>query len=453
MLPVTTTAGAPLAWPPGTLTAEDRARFARYAESLDFYEGGQWLGRPRRGESRLTFNYARAVVRKTAAYVFPAPPTFTVSPGEGQDDAVANAAERALAALCAELDLGRLDVELGIEASTLGDAAVKVTWDAALGRPEVAPVDPATLAVVTAPDNPRRMRSLTQVYALAEADAIALFGLDAAPSPGNRPVTVAETWSDARWRVDIAGQIVRDDVNPYGWIPYVVLPNGHRPGRGGDRFWGESDLIDLYDPCRELNARLSTLSRVLELSGAPIAVLENVDGSEGISVGPGAKWELPEGARAYLLDLLSGGGVGLHVQYVDVLFRTLHDLSETPRTAFGDSGRDLSGAALEVEVQPLVQKVARKRRGFDAFYRARNARLLDLLERFGGAPLGGLRQTSTAWPSPLPSDLDASVRNAATLVARGIHSRRTAVATLGGSDPEAEWRRVLEETRALALDL
>jgi hypothetical protein len=127
----------------------------------------------------------------------------------------------------------------------------------------------------------------------------------------------------------------------------------------------------------------------------------------------------------------------------------LHDLSETPRTAFGDSGRDLSGAALEVEVQPLVQKVARKRRGLDAFYRARNARMLDLLERFGGEQFGGLRQTVTVWPSALPSDLDASVRNAARLVAAGIHSRRTAVATLGGDDPAGEWQRVLEEARAL----
>lgn len=444
MLTATTTA-APLAWPPNVLSSEDRLRFARYVEALDFFEGAQWLGRPRRGETRLTFNYARTVVRKTAAYVFPAAVTFTVPP-EG-DDAVANATERALATLAAELDLGRLDVDCCIEASTLGDAAVKVTWDAALMRPEVAPVDPATLAAATAPDNPRRMRSITQVYALAEEDAMALFGL-VGPAAGNgRPVTVAETWSEERWRVEVAGQTVRDDANPYGWIPYVILPNGTRPGRGG--FWGESDLVDLYDPCRELNARLSTLSRVLDLSGAPIAVLENVDGSEGISVGPGAKWELPEGARAYLLDLLSGGGVGLHVQYVDVLFRTLHDLSETPRTAFGDSGRDLSGAALEVEVQPLVQKVARKRRGFDAFYRARNARLLDLLERFGGERLGGLRRTAAVWPSPLPSDLDASVRNAARLVAGGIHSRRTAAAALGGSDPEAEWTRVLEEMRAL----
>ena len=62
-------------------------------------------------------------------------------------------------------------------------------------------------------------------------------------APGScngRPVPVAETWSDERWRVEVAGQVVRDEANPYGWIPYVVLPNGTRPGRGG---WGHRRLV------------------------------------------------------------------------------------------------------------------------------------------------------------------------------------------------------------------
>ena len=133
MFPVTTTVGAPLAWPPGILSADDRARFARYAEASDFFEGEQWLGRPRRGETRLTFNYARAVVRKTATYVFPAPVAFTVP--AGGDERRPTPPSGALADARAELDLGRLDVELCIEASILGDAAVKVTWDAAPRRP------------------------------------------------------------------------------------------------------------------------------------------------------------------------------------------------------------------------------------------------------------------------------------------------------------------------------
>lgn len=74
-----------------------------------------------------------------------------------------------------------------------------------------------------------------------------------------------------------------------------------------------------------------------------------------------AVWELPEQARAYLPDLLQGGGVRLHVDYLDLVYRTLHDLAETPRVAFGDSGGNRSGVALQTELDPLLRKVARKR--------------------------------------------------------------------------------------------
>ncbi len=438
-------------WPPGVLRPADRERFAAYAEALGFYQGTQWRDRPRRGEARLTLNYARSLVRKVAAYVFPAPVTFSVRGGDVADGDESGAAERAnraervLAETVTRLDLPRLDIELCVDGAVLGDAAVKVTWDAAANSPLVAPVDPATLAVEWLPDNPRQVLAVTQVYGLSGDGVAALFPGAASGLAANRTYPVAERWTAERWRVEIAGQVVRDQANPYAAIPYVIVANNPRP----HAFWGESDLVDLYDVCRELNTRMTSLSHVLAVSGAPIAVLETVDGSEGISVGPGAMWELPDGAGAYLLDLLGGGGVGLHVQYVDLLYRALHDLSETPRTAVGDAGRDLSGAALEVEVQPLIQKVQRKRRVWDAFYRQRNTLLLDYLQRFGGLDLAGPWQFETIWPSVLPSDIDGAVRNATQLVAGGIHSRRTAMAGLGGTDPEREFQQILAELDAL----
>ena len=161
-------------WPPGLASDADRERFARYADALAFYEGGQWLGKQRRGEARLTFNYARALVRKVASYVFPAPVTFSVpEPAEPGNAEAASRAERALTDLAAELDLARLDVELCVDGAVLGDAAIKVTWDATAmggtGRPLVAPVDPATLVAAWAPDNPRRVLRVAQVYTLTGA--------------------------------------------------------------------------------------------------------------------------------------------------------------------------------------------------------------------------------------------------------------------------------------------
>jgi hypothetical protein len=39
-----------------------------------------------------------------------------------------------------------------------------------------------------------------------------------------------------------------------------------------------------------------------------------------------------DGAAAVLDEMLQGGGVRLHVDYADLVYRTLHDLAETPRT-------------------------------------------------------------------------------------------------------------------------
>src|SRR5262249_14510616 len=42
---------------PGIACPADRERFARYAEAHSFYIGEQWLGKRRRGETRLIVNY------------------------------------------------------------------------------------------------------------------------------------------------------------------------------------------------------------------------------------------------------------------------------------------------------------------------------------------------------------------------------------------------------------
>ncbi|MBX3068886.1 MAG: phage portal protein [Thermomicrobiales bacterium] len=420
------------------LQDEDRVRLRRYDELSSFYEGAQWTSRPLPGEFRLTVNYARALIRKVAAYVFPAPVTFAV-PASG-DQQQATRAESVLQEIIVRRSLSQLDAELAVESAVIGDAAVKITWRADERRPIVAPVHPGTLSVLTSVGQPRDITAVWQRYAMTGAELNEVIGGELWIDPVRR-YQIVEQWTADRWTLTVDGQLVHDDANPYGWIPYVILANNPRPLS----FWGESDLVDLIDVCRELNARMSVLASVLQLSGAPIAVLENVDGAEGIRVGPGARWELPRDSKAYLLDLLGSGGVSLHVDYINLLYRALHDLSETPRTAFGDSGRTISGAALEVEVQPLIQKVARKRQQWNAFYQQRNARLLDLFETFGEYDLGGLRQTEALWPPVLPSDRDAAVRNAVALVDAGIQSRYSAIASLGGTDPGGELSRIDSE--------
>jgi len=415
----------------------DRARWARYREYLAFWEGRQWADRPRPGETRLTLNYARALVRKVTSVLFSRPVRYSVPDSP--------AAERYLARLAAEDDWHGLDYAAALDAAVLGDSAFKVTWDAARGRPRLTTVDPAQLVVATRPDDLRAVVAVAHEYPLAPEAAEELFGLRL---PGAAPggwVTVREEWTEERYRLEVGGLAVHDGPNPYGWIPYVLVPNAPSPGGG----WGESDLADLLDVCRELNRRVTVLSRILQVSGNPIVVLENVTASEGIRAEEGAVWELPEGSRAYLLDMLSGGGVALHLEYVRLLFQVLHDLAEVPRAAFGDQGRDLSGAALELELQPLVHKVERKRRSWERALRQRAWRVLDLAERLGGEEFGGARAVEVVWGPVLPVDEERAARVQVALVGAGIRSRLTAARELGSLDPEAELAQVAAE-RALA---
>ena len=443
MQPVSAHAPGPLA--PWLLT-QDTQRLNRYREYLDFYSGQQWIGARRAGETRLVLNYARVLVRKAVAYLMPAPISFDVLPGtSGASDDTIRLAEQALAEVYDTLDQHAADIQSALDAAVLGDGAFKVTWSERRARPVIAPIDPSGLWAWWEPDDPQTIYRAVQRYHVLPEEAERLFGrpIDTGVRDG-RPLTVIEDWRSSHYRVEVDGVTIIDAPNPYGWVPYVIYPNVPRL----HEFWGASDLEDLLDVCRELNQRMTTISRILHVSGYPVTVLENVSGSEGIRAEAGAVWELPEDSKAYLLDML-GSGIGLHIDYVNLLYRQLHDLSETPRTAFGDSGRSLSGVALEVEIQPLVQKVTRKRRVWDAVYARRNAMVLDLLEHFGGVPLAGLRRTRPIWKEILPSDREELVRSESRLVAANIHSRRQSMAALGDPDPDRRWTEILDELAAL----
>ena len=62
-------------------------------------------------------------------------------------------------------------------------------------------------------------------------------------------------------------------------------------------------------------------------------------------------------ARLYAQRLLEWHGQPIAVgEHIERLYRTLYEVTETPRTSFGDSGRLLSGVALETELRPIVQR-------------------------------------------------------------------------------------------------
>ena len=413
---------------PIQLRRRDEDRLRRYRENLDFYEGRQWPGRARKGERRLTFNYAKAFVDKVTSYLLNGN-SIQVEARDGDTVAGrdrARTAERALREVEAANALAQLDFETELDCAVLGDAAFKVIWDTAEGAVRISAPDVQGLYAWRQPDDPSRIVAVAAQYRLE-------------PGSDNRQL-ITEYWTPAAFELWRGDDLIESGPNPYGFIPYIVFPNVREP----KQTWGSSDVPALIASSRELNRAYSQLSQILELSGNPIAVLEGVNSSADIAVEPGAVWEVPENAKAYLLDLLKGGGVALHRDYIDLIYRTLHDLGESPRTAFGHNPQGLSGIALNTELDPIARKVMRKQRIRGTVYERRAMLILRLLHQFAGLEIEGLRPVMH-WGPILPIDRSREVADERSLVEAGIQSRRTATAHLGFDDPEAEWARVREE--------
>jgi hypothetical protein len=66
----------------------------------------------------------------------------------------------------------------------------------------------------------------------------------------------------------VGKQAIREEKNPYGFIPYVHIPNCPEP----NEFWGRSDLVDLMGIIREYNARMSDRSETIRLHADPPTV-------------------------------------------------------------------------------------------------------------------------------------------------------------------------------------
>jgi hypothetical protein len=426
------------------LARMDLERIKGYQELLDFYNGRQWEGRERRGERRLIFNYARVFVEKITSYLMSGI-SFNVAPFDGTEEAAAGArrAEQSIYRVCAANHLEQLDLETEIDCAVLGDACYKVIWDAAEKKVKVTAPDVQGIYAWYTGDDMAAVWRIASRYRLTAEEVEITYGV----RPAGKTATVVEVWTDRDFELYLDNGLLQSKPNPYGFIPFVVFPNLREP----KKFWGVSDLPQIMESQRELNRAMSQLSRILELSGNPIAVLENVEESEDIAIRPGAVWNIPEDAKAYLLDLLQGGGVNLHINYINLIYRALHDLSESPRSAFGGTERDLSGVALEIDLQPLLQKVRRKRIIRTAAYNRRNEMILKLLARYRGEDFGPSpgERLNVVWAPVLPKDLERKVGSEQAMVQTGIHSRRTAMNEMGVGDPEAEFRRWLEERESI----
>jgi hypothetical protein len=420
---------------PSHLNRMDTTRLAAYRTNLDFYNGSQWQTTSR--HRQLVFNYAKVSIDKVTSFLMPGL-GFDCYPGEETDELKTRVrkAEQFLRQVYEQNNLQQLDYETEVDTAILGDGCYKVIWDTDEKRIRITAPDISGIYAWWLGDDTSRVWRVASRYVLTQDEVQLLYSR----AIEKKTATITELWTAKNFDLFLDNELMESKPNPYGFIPFVIFPNIKQP----KKFWGESDIPALIQPQRELNRALSQLSRILELSGNPIAVLENIASAEDIKVQPGALWTIPEDAKAYLLDLLQGGRVRLHVDYIDLLYRSLHDISELPRAAWGGIERELSGSAMRIELGSLIQKVIRKRTIRTNVYHQRNAMILKLGEMFMHENFEGVNHR-VVWGQILPQDVDRQAQTEQLLVQAGVHSRRTAMDEMGIHDPDEEFNRWLME--------
>ncbi len=179
---------------PMQLARKDIDRIKAYKALLDFYHGIHWEGRERRGEKRLTFNYAKEFIDKVTSYLINGI-NFAVDAAEDSDEARARAqrAEAALYRVYEANNLEQLDLETEIDCAILGDACYKVIWDAETKRVRITAPDVQGIHAWWLGDDTSRVWRIASKYNLTAEEAEMLYQV----KPKAKTATVVEVWTDS----------------------------------------------------------------------------------------------------------------------------------------------------------------------------------------------------------------------------------------------------------------
>lgn len=439
-----------------SLLLRDSARLLRYTTYQRFYEG-QHYDRQRNGRSSLVLNYARTIVDKGVAYLLGRGITWSVQPARPNNaDARrrANSVEQLLYDVGWTNNVEATDLQVAQNAGVLGDGVYKVLWDHAEKRVRILSIDPRTFFATWAGDDPSVLRRVECVYrlgaedlelggyGLSEGEAAALVGADGLAD-------VVERWTATTLEILVRNQTIRNDANPYGFIPFVHVPNlplANDP-------WGQSDLVDVLPINREINDRVSDQADVIRFHADPPIVFKGINDRSDLAVGPGTVWDIPIDADVKLLEW-QGQPVAVQ-EHIERLYRTLYEVTETPRTSFGDAGGQLTGVALEIQLRPIIQRTLRRRVWWTRALRQRAEMVLRLINQYQERRVVVTAEdyrVRVLWPPMLPRDDAQEVRNQTQMVSAGLRSHRTAMDVMGTESPEEELVRVVEDRAQLGVE-
>lgn len=372
--------------------------------------------RPGTLDDNIRLNYARIIVDKGVSFLFGRDVRFEL------DEVKQIEAERWLNNVWQANNKMSLLQTLALIGGVTGHVFVKIVL--APGQlPRLVPIEPETVTVKIAADD----LSVVLGYSISYVSRD--------PTTG-KPIGVRQDIQKEGdyWRIiDQIGdlehlnwRVINDAIWPYPFSPIVHCQNLPAPGE----FWGQSDIEDdILEIIRAINFIASNTARIIRFHAHPKTWGRGFR-AQDLRINVDDVIVIPS-ETAELRNLEMQSDLASSLNFLRILQQALHEISRVPEVATGNLERvwGLSGVALRILYQPLLEKTETKRLLYGDMLIELNRRLLAI----GG--YGDLR-TILHWPELLPDD-ELRVRQAALIDKQLGVSVDTLLRRLG-YDPELE---------------
>lgn len=372
------------------IVAEERARLERYGQAWNAYFGTfpQALKvRPGGADDNVAVNYVRLIVDKGVAFLFGQ---------EVQWELDSQTQERTPAEAwldeCVRVNGGQLLFQkMATNGGVCGHVFVKIVPPTVRGAyPRLINLSPEYVTVVCDPDDIDQVHRYVIQYPARGVNGERLVMRQTIERDDSSRWTVTDEVSvnGGRWEVRQA------IVWPWDWPPIVDVQNLPSP----NEYYGIADVEeDVLKLNYAINFTLSNLQRIIRFHAHPKTWGSGFS-AQALRVGVDETIVLPAGATLNNLEMQ--GDLNSSISYYERLKEALHETAHVPEVATGklDSTGALSGVALRILYQPLLDRTEQKRLTYGGLLVELFRRVLDL------AGFGADNLVSLHWSELLPAN-------------------------------------------------
>lgn len=419
------------------IVAEERTRLERYQKAWDAYFGAfpQALQvKPGASDDNVAVNYVRLIVDKGVSFLFGKPVQWELDNNSSER----TPAEKWLDE-CVRVNGGSLLWQkLAVNGGVCGHCYVKIVPSPQPGGyPRLINLSPEYVTVVCDPDDIDQVwRYIIQYPAKGtEGERLVVRQVIERDAGGRWTVIDEISVNEGRWETRQAIQW------PWNWPPVVDVQNLPSP----NEYYGLADVEeDVLRLNYAINFTLSNLQRIIRFHAHPKTWGQGFSAST-LKVGVDETIVLPAGATLQNLEMQSD--LTSSIQYYERLKQALHETAHVPEVATGrlESTGQLSGVALRILYQPLLDRTEQKRLTYGGLIVELFRRLLEM------AGYGGDNLVTLTWPELLPSNRLEELQ-AATLSSQLGVSNDTLLRELG-YDPDVEREKRQADGEALGEQL